>query len=230
MKLQVGETRYIKMFKLDGATHSVINKMSVYTHGYWDYFIPLAYAYRKPRVLMIGLGMGTTSYQLHRLLGSSVRVDAVEIDRKVAEIARRNAPEAMPDRLVIADGYAYAKKARKRYDIIVLDAYWRNAAVPGRFFSESFTRNAHSALRAKGVLAINYTMGPQGMLHWPFYKRLLKKYFTVYSVSTDHSDVIVLLCSRGMGRDEMVERISSRMRASGYARLLLGRYKRMKQL
>lgn len=230
MKLEVEETGQMKAFKLDGATHSVISKRSVYTRGYWDYFIPLAYAYPRPRVLMVGLGLGTTSYQLHRLLGKKVRVDAVERDGKVAELARRNAPEALPDRLFVADGYDYVAGTSTRYDVIVLDAYWRNASIPGRFLEESFAENAGRTLRAKGVLAINYTMGPQGMLRWFGFKRMLKRHFGVYKVATNHIDSVVLLCTKGMDKEEMLARISERANDGGYMKKLVGSYRSMGEL
>jgi spermidine synthase len=230
MKLQVSETRQKKMFKLDGATHSVIGKRSVYANGYWDYFIPMAYAYTQPRVLMIGLGLGTTSYQLHRLLGRKTKVDAVEIDGKVADLARRNAPEAMPDRLIIADGCDYVAETRSGYDMIVLDAYWRNASVPGGFFSGSFVGNAKRILHAKGVLAVNYTMSPQGLLHWLGFGRRLKRNFNVYKVQTDHADTVVLLCSKGMDKEEMLERIAPKVPADRRMKSLMASYRRMKEL
>ncbi len=220
----------MKMFKLDGATHSVINKKSVYTHGYWDYFIPMAYAYDRPGVLMIGLGLGTISYQLHRLLGSSVKVDAVEVDRKVADLARRNAPEAAPDRIVIADGYDYVAKTKRRYDIIALDAYWRNASVPGCFFRESFAENARRILHQKGMLMINYTMSPQGLMRWFGFKRMLKRHFNTYKVLTNRADVTVLLCSKGMGKEELLSRITGRAKIGSRMRVLFGSYRQMKKL
>src|SRR5271157_711829 len=91
VSIQVVENDKMRMFKLDGATNSVLNKHTIYTKGYWDYFIPLVYAYKNPKILMIGLGIGTTPYQLHTLFGKGMKMDIVELDKEVVRLARKYA-------------------------------------------------------------------------------------------------------------------------------------------
>ena len=43
-RVRIVETPDKKLFKLNGTMFSKLNKKSVYTGDYWDYFIPLAFA------------------------------------------------------------------------------------------------------------------------------------------------------------------------------------------
>ncbi len=212
-KLQVVENSKMRMFKLDGATNSIINKRSVYTGGYWDYFIPLVYARAHPKVLLIGLGIGTTPYQLHALLGKRVSIDIVEIDREVVGLARKYAPRPIEDRIYIQDGSSFVAGTRKRYDVLMLDAYWKGAKIPKEFLTSRFMGDAYEALSAEGVLAINYAMHPGGILGFGAFRKTLEIFPHVYSMSTDsYGGMKMILCSKKLGKEELTKRISKRFR------------------
>lgn len=231
VKLQVVENDRLKMFKFDGFTHSIINKRSIYTHSYWDYFLPIFYAYRNPRVLMIGLGMGTTAYQLRKLFGKQVKLDIVDNNAEVVKLARKHSANLERERIIVADGAGYVKRTGKRYDVIVLDVYEKAARIPKQFLEEKFVRSAFGALAGDGVLAVNYAMNPLGIARFGAYMKLLKKFFSVYSVKTNAiGDMQVILCSKSSGKEELVKKIRSRMRVNRANSALVKSYADMRKL
>jgi spermidine synthase len=231
VKLQVVENDKLKMFKLDDFTHSIINKRSLYTHKYWDYFLPIFYAYKRPRVLMIGLGMGTTTYQLRKLFGKRVELEIVEKSAGVVKLALKHSANLKGERIIVDDGAGYLRKAGKRYDVIVLDAYEEAARIPKQFLEERFVRSAFSALSSNGVLAIDYAMNPLGIVRFGPYTKLLKRSFKVYSVKTAAiGDMRVILCSKSLGKEALLKKIRQRMEITRANSALLAAYQKMKIL
>lgn len=231
LKLQVVENDKLKMFKLDDATHSIINKRSVYTHGYWDYLLPIFYTYKNPRVLMIGLGMGTTAYQLRKLFGKRIRLEIVDNNAAVVNFSRKHSPNLKKERIIVADGLAYLEESARKYDVIVLDAYGKGARIPKQFLKDRFAHAARGALKKKGVLAINYAMNPIGIIRYGSYRKVLKRLFKAYSVKTDVlGDTLILLCSSSREKDELLEKMRSKMRINRANSALLEAYEQMKSL
>jgi spermidine synthase len=231
VKIQVVENDKMRMFKLDGATNSVLNKHTIYTNGYWDYFIPLVYAYKNPKILMIGLGIGTTQYQLHKLFDGRMKMDIVELDKEVVRLARKYALIRTKDNVIIGDGEDYVAKTKKRYDIIILDAYGKGAKIPKQFYKERFIENASRILNNKGTLAINYAMHPYGILKFGGYRKLLSRFFRVYGVNSDkNGGMQIIVCLKdGLSKNEMLRRIKGRMNTDEENRHLLKSYLLMKE-
>ncbi len=229
--LQVVENDKVRMFKLDGATNSIINKKSIYTGGYWDYLIPLAYAYKNPKVLIIGLGIGTTVYQFRSLFKDKLSIDVVEIDKEVVKLARKYAPEKIRAKIIVKDGYDYVAKTGKKYDILVLDAYGKGALIPKQFFDRGFVSNASRILNAKGVMAINYAMHPSGILRFGGYKKLLRRFFRVYSIrTTSLGDTQLILCSKQMGKEELLKKAGAKIKMNAANSTLIEGYEKMRSL
>ncbi len=229
-KLQVVESKKVKMFKLDDITHSIINKKSIYTGGYWDYLIPLVFTAKKPRILLIGLGMGTSVYQLRSLFGKKISLEAVEKDKAVVSLAWRHASYLKNERIIIGDGAAYISRKKNRYDLIFLDAYERAARIPNVFLTQKFIESAHKALKRHGIMAINYSMNPRGIIKFRSFKRLLKSVFAVYTVSADsYGGTRLLLCLKGLHKQEVLDALKQ-MRVNKSNSAVAMRYREMKEL
>lgn len=223
------ETADRKLFNFDGATFSKLNKRSIYTHGYWDYFIPLAFAFERPRVLVIGMGCGTITYQIGTLTKGRAAIDSVEIDPRIARLAKRFVPR-LYGRTIIGDGYDYVARTKKRYDLVILDAFEKAAKIPKQFTSSEFAENAHRILSEDGVLAINYAMSPGNLLRLGGYKRELRKRFALYSIKTTFlGDMIVLLGLKGRRKDALLARIGKSMRPDDDNAVILRRYNGMRK-
>jgi spermidine synthase len=229
--LQVVYNDKLVMLKLDGATNSRINKGNIYTGGYWDYFLPLVYAYKNPRILLIGLGLGTTPYQLKKLFKGRFDLDIVEYDPKVVGLAKKYSPSKITGSIFVEDGFEYVKKSKKRYDVIMLDAYGSGARIPKQFYSEEFVRNAYRILNPEGILSINYAMHPYGMIKFWGYSRLLSEKFNAYCVKVNgYNDMQIVVCLKKVGKDALMNRIRKRIGRSKEERDLLKEYSSMKEV
>lgn len=99
-------------------------------------------------VLMIGCGGGTLASMLHR---SGVDVTVVDLHRLSFDIARKyfHMPGAIPGH--VADGVAWLKQSRRRFDAIVLDAFGEEG-MPPVFMRPAFFRLAKSRMVKRGGL------------------------------------------------------------------------------
>jgi spermidine synthase len=99
-------------------------------------------------VLMIGCGGGTLATMLTR---SGVKVTVVDLNRFSFAIARKYF--ALPQGVTchVADGIAWLKAHRHRFDAIVLDAFGRDG-MPEAFKRDGFFKLAKARLAARGGL------------------------------------------------------------------------------
>ncbi len=218
-----------KVLKFNGTVYSRVSKDSIYTHEYWDCFLPLACLYPRPRVLIIGLGGGTVAYQLRKLFGASVTIDVVETDRSMVRAMESFLPERIEVKVMIGDGAGYVKSIKHRYDTIILDAYV-NDLVPEQFLTQEFIDSTYDALGPAGTFAINYINSSNGQERLEGYIALLKARFRVFEVAPNSfTSNVVLVCSKVFGKEEMLERIRAAMPRDGKNLFLLESYEGMKE-
>ena len=106
--------------------------------------------------LIVGLGAGSITKFLHRHRPAA-RLDVVEINPEVVAVARHafRLP-ADDERLTVhrADGVAFIKAARTRYDCILVDGFDHRAR-PGALAGEAFYRDCRRRLTRRGLLVAN---------------------------------------------------------------------------
>ncbi len=229
-KLEVFDTGSELVFKFNGITYSKLSKESVFTHQYWDYFLPAAYLFKNPSVLIIGLGSGTIPYQMQKLLGQGISIDAVENSEKIKEIAEKFLPEKLNAKLIVADGADFVRKSPKsHYDIVILDAYF-NERIPEQFLTSEFVESAYNALKPSGVLLVNFAMTFMGALNYARYVSKLKTRFKVYRVHTAITEGnIIILCSKLLDDYEINKRIKEAMPSNADTLPLIRNYESMKE-
>lgn len=209
--IEITESESEKTMRFNNIVYSRINR-NVYTHQYWDFFVPIASLYENPRILMIGLGAGTVPYQLVRLMEGGYSIDVVEISKPI--IDEYNSSEQSNDahvRIFQGDGADYVHNNRDAYDVIILDAFV-DANIPAQFFTEDFIANANACLKQDGILAINYLNPANGATNVEEYRAKLGRFFKIYEirisgVALNH----ILLCSKRMGKEEMVSLIRGKI-------------------
>jgi len=115
-----------------------------YIHAMY-YFLMQAQA---KDVLMIGCGGGTLATMLAR---SGVAVTVVDLNRFSFAIARKyfHMPKAIAAH--VADGIAWLKRNRHRFDAIVLDAFGADG-MPAPFMADVFFKLAKSRMTARNSL------------------------------------------------------------------------------
>ena len=114
------------------------------------------------RVLAVGLGGGTIPTALVDVLPDA-KIDVVEIDPAVAEMARRyfGFETSARLRLHLVDARPFVKRALKRaptpsdlYDLVLLDAY-SGDYIPEHLMTREFLEETRTLLAPNGVVAAN---------------------------------------------------------------------------
>lgn len=106
--------------------------------------------------LIIGLGAGSIAKFLYRYRPRA-KLEVVEINPAVVTVARQAFRLPGDDeRLAIqlADGVAFVKTARRRYDLILVDGFDHHACA-GALASEAFYRDCRKRLTRRGLLVVN---------------------------------------------------------------------------
>jgi spermidine synthase len=142
--------------------HSVWHRNTVLTGGYWDLFLLLPPLLGRPpeRMLVIGNAGGTVARAYGRFW-PRVRIEGVELDPAVTRAARRYLGLADNPRLrvITADGRPYLELTRRRYDLIVVDAY-RQPYIPFYLATREFFALVSDHLRPGGLVALNVAATP----------------------------------------------------------------------
>jgi spermidine synthase len=142
--------------------HSVWYPHTVLTGGYWDLFLLLPPLLdRQPeRMLVIGNAGGTVARAYGRFW-PGVEIDGVELDPAVTRAARRYLGLGDNPRLhvITADGRPYLELTKRRYDLIVVDAY-RQPYIPFYLATREFFALVREHLRPGGLVALNVAATP----------------------------------------------------------------------
>ncbi|MBV8445497.1 MAG: fused MFS/spermidine synthase [Candidatus Dormibacteraeota bacterium] len=144
------------------ADQSVYRSWTALTGGEWDMplVVPPLMSRQLRSVLVIGNAGGTTA----RVLATEhpgIRIDGVELDPEVTELARQYMGlDTIPGlRVITADGRAYLDTTSQRYDLIVVDAY-RQTYIPFYMATEEFFSLLRSHLEPGGAIALNVERVP----------------------------------------------------------------------
>ena len=100
------------------------------------------------RVLMIGCGGGTLATMLHR---AGARATVLDIDPASFEIARNYFHMPAEIECHVAEGAAFLRRTRRRFDGIVLDAF-ADGEIPAQFLTPAFFALAKRKMRSRGAL------------------------------------------------------------------------------
>ena len=113
------------------------------------------YAPRARRVALIGVGAGTLIRSARRL-HPGVRVDAVDIDPAVIDVAHRwfRPPRDARVRYVAEDGRRFLDRTRERYDAVLIDAFTAER-LPPHLLTAEFFQLVRSRLAPGGVVVMN---------------------------------------------------------------------------
>jgi spermidine synthase len=123
-----------------------------------------SYLFRNPQqdVLIVGLGGGGMIHFLRRA-DPGVRIDAVEIDPVVVELAGKyfGVKSGEHVNIVTADGLKFIAETPTQYDVIYLDAFLKPSAVtdatgvPLSLRTQQFYKQLQTKLKPGGVAAFN---------------------------------------------------------------------------
>lgn len=107
-------------------------------------------------VLILGMGTGIYATQSLRYF-PDLRFEGVEIDQKIADLARTYFD--LPETVEVAtyDGRAYLDATDKLYDVIMVDAY-QDITIPFQMSTVEFFSAVKAHLKEGGVMVVNMNM------------------------------------------------------------------------
>ena len=111
-------------------------------------------------ILILGNGSGTYAKECTNYF-TNVKVQGVEIDRKITDLAHRYFDMPKSVQVSTYDGRAYLEADRNTYDVIMVDAY-QDISVPFQMSSVEFFNMVKEHLKPNGVMVVNMNMRASG--------------------------------------------------------------------
>ncbi len=192
--------------------------------AYPAYFhIALALVPDAVRTLAVGLGCGMVVKRMWRDY-PEMRIDAVEIDPDVVDVARElfALPEDERIRVFIGEGRSFIEASPETWDIIIVDAY-DDDRIPRQLITEEFLQVARDHLSPGGVIVYNFlgqVAGRGSRLFRSMHRTASNVWrrvwvFPVLSLEADLLDldhnIIILATDAKVSRGELLERIANRV-------------------
>jgi spermidine synthase len=164
-RVTVTEDEEVRHLRFDRSHQSAIALDDPYESRirYPDYMhLALALKPDPERVLVLGLGGGAITKRFWRDY-PGVRVDSVEIDPVVIDVARRYfwLPEDERMRVFNEDARRYVQRTGETYDIIVVDAYTSDS-LPFHLTTAEFFAELEAIMSPGGVVAYNVISAAEG--------------------------------------------------------------------
>lgn len=122
------------------------------------------------RILIVGLGGGSMPRFLREAIPSA-RIDAVELDPAVADVAKKFFHIQEDDKLKIhvGDGRKFIEQSRDQYDLIFLDAYGEDS-VPYALATHEFYSAVNARLTDNGLCVSNLWAASANPLYYDMVK------------------------------------------------------------
>ncbi len=148
------------------AVHSIFETRTVphrpLVGSVWDSMNTLPLLLGKPEkapldVLIVGLAAGTISKQFHYFFGPhyALHIDGVELDGTIVEMGRKYFEMNEPTLDVhVTDGRLYLSRAKKKWDLIIGDAY-RQPYIPFHLATREYFQLVKEHLKPDGLMSIN---------------------------------------------------------------------------
>jgi len=160
LQVKEDDTKVILSTNVLAGVQSIMRKDDKLTGMYYDYALAAPYMAgiankSENDILILGLGSGTyaslcTEYFIN------VEIKGVEIDQKIANLAKEYF--ALPDsvKVQVYDGRAYLNTDQK-YDVIMVDAY-QDITIPFQMSTVEFFQLVKDCLKEDGVMVVNMNM------------------------------------------------------------------------
>ena len=120
------------------------------------------------QVLIVGLGGGAMVH-FYEHYDSAVKIDAVEIDEQVVQLAEKYFQVRTHDntKIITADAFKYFETNKTRYDVIYMDAFLKPSeqtdvtGQPLRLKTVDFYKGLREHLADDGIVVINLNVHPR---------------------------------------------------------------------
>ncbi|MCM1190792.1 MAG: fused MFS/spermidine synthase [Acetatifactor muris] len=138
---------------------SITMKGDSLTGLYYDYALAAPYMTEQTKgldILILGMGTGTYAGQCSRYL-EEAKVEGVEIDSRITELAHRYFGLSEDVKVTTYDGRAYLQAVEEKYDVIMVDAY-QDITIPFQMSTVEFFTLVREHLKENGVMVVNMNM------------------------------------------------------------------------
>lgn len=144
--------------------------------------------------LILGLGGGTVA-KLIRKYYPDTKITGVDIDPIFIEYGKKYfGLDELSIQTVVDDAYAFIKKTKDKYDLIIIDVY-QGRDVPEGFDTPAFVRKVSSLLDESGVVVFNRLYyGDKRPIAMRFLKTLEKEFKTVDPIYPQAN--VMFICSK----------------------------------
>jgi len=125
--------------------------------------LPLVFNPDAKDILIVGGGGGVVPV-IFKELYPDARIDVVEIDPVVADVAIKWFGMELDDRLRlhVQDGRMFIHNATKKYDAVLLDAYTAGGRIPAHLTTREFLTEVRNRVRPRGVVLMNVISAVEG--------------------------------------------------------------------
>lgn len=107
-------------------------------------------------MLILGLGTGTFATQSYEYF-DNINIDGVEIDQKIVDLAYKYFELSKDVNVFVEDGRAILSQTKKKYDVIMVDAY-QDITIPFQMTTIEFFTMVKDHLSEDGVMVVNLNM------------------------------------------------------------------------
>ena len=204
---QQGDERCMLFRVKRGVGHETCKHMSRPQYHVFPYtrmmMAGLFFSPRPKRVLIIGLGGGTISTTLQRLVPDAT-IDNVELDPSVVSIAKQyfGFRPSSKVRISIEDGRVFVKRRIRslmRYDMVMLDAF-DGDYIPEHLLTREFLREVRAVMTPQGVIVSNtYSVGRL----YPHESQTYRAVFGTFYNLQDGNRVIISKLGRQLSRADV---------------------------
>ena len=188
-----GGNRLLRLNDPRRGFHSVQLGRGMLTGAYYDVLYLAPQLARGRRVLILGMGGGTTA-RAYRLFYPGARVTAVEIDPVIVRVAGEYMGlEPGPDLEVhVEDARPFLKRGGEAFDVIEVDLFAGGPYAPFYCLTVEFFQAARARLAPSGLVAMNvYAPGGDRTLTEAVVATLGKVLPTVFEVPLAEENVLI---------------------------------------
>lgn len=225
-RITVTEDATERHLRFDKTHQSAMDLKDGYTSTirYPDYLhLAIALKPDAKRVLVLGMGGGTVTKRFWRDY-PGMRVDTVEIDPAVVDVAKRFFAYPVDARLrtFTEDARRYVKSTSEHYDVVIVDCYYADA-LPSHLATGGFFRETKAKMTPDGVLAYNLigaVEGDRSRLFRSIYRTAGDVWSVMYvfpiGIGADRSpaarrNIVVLATDTDVPKDVLLHRIADRV-------------------
>lgn len=187
---------------------SIKKKHESLTGMYYDYALAAPFMANvdkkeNPNLLILGLGTGTYA-DLCMQLFDFHKIDGVEIDKKIIDLARTYFDLSEDVNAIEGDGRIFLTTAKK-YDVIMIDAY-QDITIPFQMSTIEFFQEVKNHLTDDGVMVVNMNMNSdgQGSINDYLESTIAHVFSSVYTINVENGTNKELFASNN---DNMLENL-----------------------